>query len=85
MLWLSVAPGVLIVGYGIDSNISAGNASWCDPSRGCKYWSIKNSWTHHWGEKGYIRMARDLKKVGECGLATQATFPVNGTVVVQRQ
>ena len=61
------------VGY-VDANISAGNAtSWCDAD-GCKYWKIKNSWTHHWGDQGYIRMARDLKHVGECGLATQAAF-----------
>ena len=65
--------GVLIVGYGIGANNSAGNGTWCDAD-GCKYWKIKNSWTHHWGDQGYIRMARDLKHVGECGLATQAAF-----------
>jgi C1A family cysteine protease len=73
--------GVTLVGYGVDKNVTAGaNASWCEAD-GCRYWTVKNSWTHHWGDHGYIRMARGLKHVGECGLATQAAFPINGTLV----
>jgi cathepsin L len=39
--------GVLVVGYGVD------------PKEGA-YWLVRNSWGPHFGENGYIRIARDL-------------------------
>jgi C1A family cysteine protease len=39
------AHAILIVGYGQDN-------------RGRKYWVIRNSWGHRWGEHGYFRMSR---------------------------
>lgn len=56
--------GVAAVGYGIAAD-------------GTKYWIVKNSWGPEWGEKGYIRMARDVDaKEGICGIAMEPSYPV---------
>ncbi|KAG9335106.1 hypothetical protein JZ751_005669 [Albula glossodonta] len=41
---------------------------------GAKFWIVKNSWGTFWGEKGYIRMARDNDN--QSGIGIRSTFPV---------
>lgn len=55
--------GVIAIGYGVSKH-------------GTKYWIVKNSWGEGWGEKGYIRILRDVDaKEGTCGIAMDSSYP----------
>lgn len=52
---------VLLVGYGQDN--STGKPQ--------DYWLIKNSWSSHWGDEGYVKIAQ---KPNDCGVSTTPSF-----------
>jgi C1A family cysteine protease len=56
--------GVLIVGYGSESNTD--------------YWLVKNSWGISWGEEGYVKIGRSdsTSSPGICGIAMQPSYPI---------
>jgi len=51
---------VTVIGYGIDDATD--------------YWMVKNSWGEGWGDKGYIKIARNQDNM--CGIATDASYPL---------
>ena len=56
--------GVLVIGYGTENSKD--------------YWLVKNSWSTSWGDKGFIKLARNsipTSTIGMCGIAMDASYP----------
>ena len=46
---------------------------------GIKFWRIKNSWGPNWGDRGYLKIKRELGTgiMGVCGIGRHAVFPTD--------
>ena len=58
VLLADLSHAVLVSGYGTTDE-------------GHDYWLVKNTWSALWGDKGYIRIARNPH---DCGIATQPMY-----------
>ena len=61
---------------GTDPNHAVAVVGYGKALDGSKYWLVKNSWGTEWGERGYIRIKRDIRaKEGLCGIAKYPYYP----------
>ncbi|GFP79707.1 senescence-specific cysteine protease sag39 [Phtheirospermum japonicum] len=68
--------GVFVGECGTELNHAVTVVGYGETEDGTKYWVVKNSWGADWGEKGYIRMQRDVdSSEGLCGIAKYAMYP----------
>lgn len=51
--------GVLAVGYGTTAD-------------GIEYFLIKNSWSHFWGDQGYVKISASKDNI--CGILSMASY-----------
>ncbi|CAJ1978780.1 unnamed protein product [Sphenostylis stenocarpa] len=69
--------GIFTGKCGTDLNHAVAVVGYGKARGGTKYWIVKNSWSTKWGEKGYVRMKRDVRaKEGLCGIAMNAAYPI---------
>jgi C1A family cysteine protease len=60
--------GVLAVGYGMYQSTTP-------------YWYVKNSWGASWGMDGYVLLAKGTGGVGECGIASEPSYPTGAKYI----
>ncbi|KAK9676876.1 hypothetical protein RND81_11G107100 [Saponaria officinalis] len=76
-LFLQLYRGGIFTGFCGTNLNHGGTVIGYGEQRGNKYWLLKNSWGTNWGEKGFIRMKRNVaSKSGLCGLAKQPCYPI---------
>jgi len=59
---------ILAVGYGTED--------------GQGYFRIKNSWGQGWGDSGFIRLARGIGGLGQCGVLSEPSYPTMNSAVL---
>jgi C1A family cysteine protease len=56
--------GITLVGAGIDKNTNT------------PFWIAKNSWGSSWGESGFVKIKREAKGHGVCGINMDNAYPL---------
>uniref|UniRef100_A0ACD5XDN1 Uncharacterized protein n=1 Tax=Avena sativa TaxID=4498 RepID=A0ACD5XDN1_AVESA len=76
IIFQSYAGGVMTGACGTEMDHGITAIGYGETSNGTKYWLLKNSWGTTWGEKGFLRMEKDISdKRGMCGLAMIPSYP----------
>nr|DAD25471.1 TPA_asm: hypothetical protein HUJ06_026935 [Nelumbo nucifera] len=75
--FLFYSTGVFTGECGTDLNHAVTVVGYGTSEEGMKYWLLKNSWGTQWGDKGYMRIQRDVaaSNGGLCGIAMKASYP----------
>jgi hypothetical protein len=58
----------------LDHAVTAVGYGHCEKT-GLDYWLIRNSWGAAWGDKGYVKFAREGNGIGVCGIQSIVYYP----------
>jgi C1A family cysteine protease len=64
----------VVTGTACGTNLNHGVLAIGYETSGTPYYKVKNSWGTGWGDKGFIKMARN--KQNSCGVATSSSYPL---------